>query len=319
MKKKTEAELATMHVYLDEDKKALIKQEYGIDVDSELFDPRLDFVSKRILAADTEESKKALVSFLNAALKLKNKKRVVKVLNPVTTVESSSHKKSIFDVRVEFLDGSEAIIEIEFRKKDDFKRRSQFLISRSYASQDIAGKTYDALDKRYIVCVLNYTLLDDEEDDDFYRDYMYRDRKGRPLTDDLNIIFVELTKLDDLLKKPVNKLTPIECWALFFRHSTDKDKRELLSQIIEKEEGIKVATQILQTISQNKEERRAYEEQLIFELDQRSEVANARKQGIEQGAKAKEIEIAKGLKLDNVPFSVIVKNTTLTLREIEAL
>jgi len=319
LKKKTEAELATMHVYLDEDKKALIKQEYGIDVDSELFDPRLDFVSKRILAADTEESKKALVSFLNAALKLKNKKRVVKVLNPVTTVESSSHKKSIFDVRVEFLDGSEAIIEIEFRKKDDFKRRSQFLISRSYASQDIAGKTYDALDKRYIVCVLNYTLLDDEEDDDFYRDYMYRDRKGRPLTDDLNIIFVELTKLDDLLKKPVNKLTPIECWALFFRHSTDKDKRELLSQIIEKEEGIKVATQILQTISQNKEERRAYEEQLIFELDQRSEVANARKQGIEQGAKAKEIEIAKGLKLDNVPFSVIVKNTTLTLREIEAL
>ena len=144
MKKKTEAELA-MHVYLDEDKKALIKQEYGIDVDSELFDPRLDFVSKRILAADSEESGKALVSFLNAALKLKNKKRVVKVLNPVTTVENPNHKKSIFDVRVEFLDGTESIIEIEFRKKDDFKRRSQFLISRSYASQDIAGKTYDAL------------------------------------------------------------------------------------------------------------------------------------------------------------------------------
>jgi len=38
-----------------------------------------------------------------------------------------------------------------------------------------------------------------------------------------------------------------------------------------------------------------------------------------QAAKAKELEIARSLKLDNVPFSVIVKNTTLTLKEVEAL
>ena len=227
-------------------------------------------------------------------------------------MDSKKHKKSVFDVRVEFRDGSEAIIEIEFRKKDNFKKRSQFLISRSYSSQDLVGKTYDDLNKRYIVCVLNYTLLDDdEEDDDFYREYKWRDAKGRPLTDDQTIIFVELTKVDTLLEKPVDKLTTIEQWALFFRYATDTSKRELMSRLIEKEEGIKMATQILQTISMDDRERIAYEEQLIYELDQRSEVISAERR--------KAREIAKGLKLDNVPFNIIVKNTNLTLQEVEAL
>ena len=312
MKKNSEAEFPAIHVYSAEEKKALFKREYGIDIDGDLFDPRLDFVSKRILTADTEESRKALISFLNATLKLKGKKRIVKVLNPVTTVDSAKQKKSVFDVRVEFRDGSEAILEIEFRKKDNFKKRSQFLISRSYSSQDLVGKTYDDLNKRYIICVLNYTLLDDdEEDDDFYREYKWRDTKGRLLTDDQTIIFVELTKVDGLLEKPVDKLTALERWVLFFRFATDTSKRELLSKIVEKEEGIKMATQILQTISIDERERIAYEEQLIYELDQRSELVSARKQEAR--------EIAKGLKLDNVPFSIIVKNTNLTLQEVEAL
>ena len=312
---KTEPELATTQVYLDEEKKALLWQEYGIDADSDLFDPRLDFVAKRLLTAETKESKKSLISFLNATLKFKNKKRVVKVLNPVTTVTSQKHKKTVFDVRVEFSDGSQAIIEIEFRRKDNFKKRSQFIISQSYANQDISGKTYDALEKRYLICIVNYTLFDYVEDDDFHHVHMYRDEKGRPLTDDQTIIFFELSKLDELLEKPVGKLTSAERWVIFFRYATDKSKRDILNQILEKEEGIRLASQTLQTISMNPQERRAYEEQLIFELDQRSEVASAEK----RAARARDVEIAKGLKSDNIPFSVIVKNTTLTLQEVEEL
>ena len=33
----------------------------------------------------------------------------------------------------------------------------------------------------------------------------------------------------------------------------------------------------------------------------------------------RDIEIARGLKVDNVPVQVIVKNTRLTLQEVEAL
>lgn len=95
---KTKSELTIMQVSLDAEAKALLWQEYGIDIDSDLFYPRLDFVSKCMFTAETEEARRSLISFLNATLKFKNKKRVVKVLNPVATVESPKHKKAVFEV-----------------------------------------------------------------------------------------------------------------------------------------------------------------------------------------------------------------------------
>ena len=72
-----------------------------------------------------------------------------------------------------------------------------------------------------------------------------------------------------------------------------------------------MATQILQTISMDERERIAYEEQLIYELDQRSEVASA--------VKANSIEIARTFKANNVPIDVILKGVPLTRQEVEAL
>ena len=98
---------------------------------------------------------------------------------------------------------------------------------------------------------------------------------------------------------------------IFFRYATDKTKRDILNQILEKEEGIRMASQTLQTISMNPQERRAYEEQIIFELDQRSERANAKKEAF--------IEVAKGLKLKNIPLDVILETIPLSRQEVEAL
>ena len=72
-------------------------------------------------------------------------------------VAGKLHKKANFDIRVRFTDGAQAIIEIEFSRKDDFKKRSQFIIS--------------------------------------------------SITDDQQIIFLELSKLDSLLTKPVETMT----------------------------------------------------------------------------------------------------------------
>ena len=51
-------------IFLDETKKEQIRQIFDINVDSELFDPRLDYVAKRILTAESHESKQALTGFL---------------------------------------------------------------------------------------------------------------------------------------------------------------------------------------------------------------------------------------------------------------
>ena len=72
-----------------------------------------------------------------------------------------------------------------------------------------------------------------------------------------------------------------------------------------------MATQILKDVSMTKQEWIAYEEQLLYELDQRSEIASAEKR--------KAIDIAKAFKLDNIPLDIIVKNTGLTLQEVKTL
>ena len=85
-----------IRIYIDTEKKALIQQTFGIDIDSELFDPRLDYVAKRILAAESPESKKALISFLNAAIKLKASYKIIDltVINTEIPVDSPNYKKS---------------------------------------------------------------------------------------------------------------------------------------------------------------------------------------------------------------------------------
>jgi predicted transposase/invertase (TIGR01784 family) len=299
------------HKLLDDEKKALIRQTFGINVDSDLFDPRYDYVAKRILTAESPESKQALISLLNAALKLVNKESVIDltVINPELPVDNNKFKKSRFDIRVRFQNGEQGIIEIEWGKKDNFKKRSQFIISKAYSSQDISNKTYEDLKRCYLICIIDHPLF--KEDDEYFRDGMFRDSKGNPITDDQIIIFLELSKIEKLLSKPVEELTDIECWLLFFRYITDKSKRVYLNKVLEKEEGVNMAAQILQTISKEERERLEYESQLIDELDRRS---------AERSAERKmQFSIAKNLKLINLPYEVIAKTTGISVDELMAL
>ena len=306
---------ASVYIRLDQEKKAQIRQAFGIDIDGDLFDPRFDYVAKRILTADTPESKKALTHLLNASLKLVGGEAVVDltVINTEIPVDSKQYKKSRFDIRVRFQNGEQGIIEIEWGRKDNFKKRSQLIISKAYSSQDISGKTYDDLKRCYLICIVDYTLF--EGDNEYFRDAMFRDAKGTPITDDQTIIFLELSKLDGLLTKPVEELTDIECWLIFFKYVTDKSKRDLLNKIIAKEEGVNMAVQTLLTISKDEQERLAYDSQIIYELDQRSEKASAERSG-ELRAK---LEVAKNMKLNNIPNELITKITGFRLDEVTAL
>jgi len=302
---------AKTHIFIDDEKKALIRQFFGIDVDSDLFDPRYDYVAKRILTAENPESKQALIDLINSSLKLVSGETIIDltVINSELPVDSKNYKKSRFDIRARFQNGEQGIIEVEWGKKDNFKKRSQLIISKAYSEQDISNKTYNDLKRCYLICIVDHTLF--EGDEEYFRDGMFRDANGNPITDDQIIIFLELSKIGKLLDKPVAELTDIECWLLFFKYAADKSKREMLNKIMEREEGVSMATQILQTISKDERERSLYQSHLIYELDQRSAERNAEKR--------MQLGIAKNLKLDGFPFEVISKNTGVPLEEVEAL
>jgi predicted transposase/invertase (TIGR01784 family) len=213
-----------------------------------------------------------LIDFLNSALEFNDEKKIVDltVINPVMPTDTKKRKKAVFDVRTVFNDGEQAIVEMQFFDKHDFKKRSQFVISKAYVNQDISGQNYNALKKCYLIAIVNFNLFDDK--DIYASEFRFRDKKGVNLTDDETILFLELTKINKLLKKPVEELTDLELWLIFFKYAANHKRREKLNEIIKKKEGIAVALSLLTEISSSVEERIQYENELLFELDENSRI-----------------------------------------------
>ena len=263
--------------------KKKIKDWYGIDLDSELLSPMVDYIFKRIFIAEDSRSKAALLDLLNSVLKGAGAKEIVDfvVVNPEIPVDVGTRKKAVFDIRVKFVDGRQAIVEMQLSGGKSFKKRAQFIISKAYSSQEISGEEYNALQKCYLICILNFPLF--REPVELVSDYRFRDKNGIDLTDDETIIFIQLPEVDRILSKPVEAMTDQEMWSMFFRYMSDKSQEEKLSAIIARKEGIKMAANVLLEISQEEKARIQYENELIADLDTRSWVSDALEEGIEQG------------------------------------
>lgn len=52
------------------------------------------------------------------------------------------------------------------------------------------------------------------------------DRDNELLSNAIQVFYVELSKLKELLKKPVNTMADLEKWVLFFRYANDSQCRE---------------------------------------------------------------------------------------------
>jgi predicted transposase/invertase (TIGR01784 family) len=263
--------------------KTKIKEWLDIDIDSDLLSPTMDYIFKRIFTADDSRSKIALLDLLNSFLWRDSSGRIVDctVINAEIPVEEERHKKAVFDIRIRFSDGRQAIVEMQVSGDKSFKKRAQFIISKAYSSQEISGDNYKALKKCYLICILNFPLL--KEPDGLVTDYRFRDKDGRDLTNDETIIFIQLPEADKILSKPVETMTDEEMWAIFFRYMSDKNKREKLQAIMERKEGIKMAANVLHEISQDEKIRIQYENELLAELDTRSRISDAWEDGLEAG------------------------------------
>jgi predicted transposase YdaD len=67
------------------------------------------------------------------------------------------------------------------------------------------------------------------------------------------------------------------------KYITDRGKSDVIDKISEREESIKMAASILREISKDEETRIQYENEMLFELDARSWVSDARREGREEG------------------------------------
>ena len=146
----------------------------------------------------------------------------------------------------------------------------------------------------------------------FVHNFKYYDEKNNiSLNGRSHIITIELAKLEQIAQKPVSEMTALERWAVFFRYTPDKDKRELVNEIIENEEGIAMGAQVLLNISKDEKERARLTSEYKFAVDLQSKMVDAEREGITKVARN---AIDMGMDTDT-----IVKLTGLTRKEVEGL
>ncbi|MDR3302217.1 MAG: hypothetical protein LBT01_06780 [Spirochaetaceae bacterium] len=78
-------------------------------------------------------------------------------------------------------------------------------------------------------------------------------------------------------------MTSRERWAVFFCYLTDKTKRQKINDILDYEEGIEMASEVLMTISKDERERARLESEFKYALDTQSELVNAKREGRQEG------------------------------------
>jgi predicted transposase/invertase (TIGR01784 family) len=129
------------------------------------------------------------------------------------------------------------------------------------------------------------------------------------------IITLELSKLEMVVEKPTAAMSVQEYWAVFFRYLTDKSKRRKINEIVEYEEGIAMASQVLLTISKDEVERARLMSEYKYVVDTQSKVIQAKR----EGKREEKFEIARRMKNRNAPAKQIAEDTGLSLKQIEEL
>ena len=237
--------------------------------------------------------------------------------------ENIAEKAERFDVNCKIDDGSQINLEMQAsRLQEDaggqhknLKGKSVYYLADLHSSQPSKGlQRYDRLSRTYQITFCSYTVFANQAN--YVNSFSLRhDKTGELLSDAIQIVFVELSKLKDLLDKPVNEMTVLDKWSLFLQYAPDQEHREKVNEVIESEEVLQMAGNLLMNISQDERERAIFRSRRKFQTDLQSDLATAEDRGMHK----RSIEIAQNLIKMGIPSDQISKATGLTPTELENL
>ncbi|WP_338540828.1 Rpn family recombination-promoting nuclease/putative transposase [Paenibacillus tundrae] len=271
---------------------------------TELLDPRNDFLFKRIFGS--EENRDVLLTFLNRTFAEANQPPLteIQLLNPYTDKDAPTDKQSILDIRGKTSEGEFINVEMQLFNKYDTEKRTLFYWSKLYSAQLTEGQPYKALKKCVTINILNFSFLPNEQYHNIF--HLREDRSGITLSDDIELHFLELPKLD--AREHSVQEGGLVNWLLFL-NGTERDQWEVLSM---NEPVLKKAMNTLEFLSQDAEIRLQYEARQRYLHDE----ASIREGAFAEGEQKKAIEIALKLLKMGVELSIIVDASGLTKDEI---
>jgi predicted transposase/invertase (TIGR01784 family) len=281
------------------------------------------------------------------------KRPVVKVFvrNNELPVGDTEEKAERLDVNCSIDDGTQVDLEMQAsRIQEDssgehknLKGKSIYYLCDLHSSQSAKGvRRYDKLAQSYQVTFCSYTVFPKRTA--YVNSFSMRhDGDNELLSDAIRIVYLELSKLNSIVKKSVSAMTDLEKWAVFFKYANDPAYRETVNKVIESKEVLKMAGNLLIGISQDEHERAVLRSRRMYQTDMASDFATAEDRGIEKGLNIGRlegrvegrteglvegrlegrtegiIEVARNLFKMNVPIEQILSATQLTRSDLERL
>ena len=247
----------------------------------------------------------------------------VEVRNNDIPPSDTEEKAERLDVNCRIDDGSQIDLEMQAsRIQEDSDGRYQNLKGKSiyylcdlHSSQPSRGvRRYDRLSRTYQVTFCSYTVFPNRSD--YVNSFSLRhDEDNELLSDAIQVVYVELSKLQEIMKKSVDDMTDLEKWAVFFQYASEPNHRETVNKVIASKEVLQMAGNRLMSISQDERERAVFRSRRMFQTDMQSNYATVR----DRGRKERDIEYINNLTRLGFSLEQIMEISGLSLEEVERL
>ena len=277
-------------------------------------DPKTDFAFKRIFGS--EDSKDALISFINAALKLTGKRKVesVEVKNPYLEKDLPVNKGSIVDIYCTDKTNTRYLVEMQVENIKGFANRLVYNLSKCYSNQLVTGDDYPQLNDVVLIAVMDFTLFKDFKN--YHSLFKLKEHELDCSLEQLRLCCLELGKF----KKQEHELSGmLDKWIYFIKET---DRLEVRPKIL-KEKVFDEAFEKAQVMNLTPEEKDAYDAAVQEARDKRGMIAHGKEtgeaRGLIKGRKEGKVETASELLKLGVETDIICKATGLSKTEVDGL
>ncbi len=233
--------------------------------------------------------------------------------------DNKRDKNGRLDLRAIINDNVECDIEVQLSIHEKMLPRFLLYWAKMYSANLQVGEKYEQLRRTISIIIVDKELPEFKEIKKAQTNWQIREEEYRSiiLTSYFEIIIIELPKA--IREYETNKEDGALQWMMFLENPEDME----VTKIMEENENIKEAKEELDRISQDDVLRRMAFKAELERMDNEQMMYEARrdgkKEGIEQGAKEKELQIAKNMLKKGMNVSDIIEITGLTKEEVEKL
>lgn len=197
-------------------------------------------------------------------------------------------------------------------KDNHFGRREEYHVAHLYNHYVTKGLDWKETPKAFQISVLNF--LFDESEKDCISYYLMRNQNGRTIARMLNVIFMELPKIEPV-PDDISLLTPVQMWGKFFLYASKPEKTEFVDKLAECNRGIKMVVTVLKNISQDEINWYHETRYWMHVSDEKTMINAAERRGRANGIQ----QVARNAIKEGLPTEQIAKLTGLTVDEINKL